>query len=123
MVALGRADSRVKDYCDVWTLTSTFDLNPDRMRRAIAATSARRHSAIPNQVPEVLGDSFADDPAKLWQWHAFVQNLWGAPDLTQVVIGLRRRLKSALLPRQANPGPDTQQMGAKRSLGRLISAP
>lgn len=67
MVALGRADSRVKDYCDVWTLTSTFDLNPDRMRRAIAVTSARRHLAIPNQVPEVLGDSFADDPAKQWQ--------------------------------------------------------
>lgn len=105
MVALGRANSRVKDCDDVWMLTSTFDLNPDRMRHAIAVTSACRHTAIPNQVPDGLSDAIADDLAKQWQWHAFVQKQSGqAPGLTQVLIGLRRRLMSVLLPGQASPG-------------------
>lgn len=100
MVALGRANSRMKDYYDVWMLTSTFDLDPDRMRQAITATFARRNTAVPNQVPDGLGDAFADDPAKQRQWRAFVQNLSGqAPDLAQVVAGLRRRLMPVLLPR------------------------
>ncbi|MEZ5644076.1 MAG: hypothetical protein R3E94_19795 [Burkholderiaceae bacterium] len=72
MVALGRVNSHVKDYDDVWMLTSTFDLNPDRMRQPIAVTSPRRQTAIPNQVPDGLGDAFAGDPSKLRQWHAFV---------------------------------------------------
>lgn len=100
MVALGRTNSRMKDYYDVWMLTSTFDLDPDRMRQAITATFARRNTAVPNQVPDGLGDAFADDPAKQRQWRAFVQNLSGqAPDLAQVVAGLRRRLMPVLLPR------------------------
>jgi predicted nucleotidyltransferase component of viral defense system len=64
MVALGRANSRMKDYYDVWMLTSTFYLDPDRMRQAIAATFARRNTVIPNQVPDGLSDAFASDPAK-----------------------------------------------------------
>ena len=47
MVALGRANSRMKDYDDVWMLTSAFELEPARLRRAIVAylvvlTSIRR---------------------------------------------------------------------------------
>lgn len=45
MVILGMANSRMKDYYDVWMLTSTFELEPERMRRAIAATFARRNTA------------------------------------------------------------------------------
>jgi hypothetical protein len=41
MVALRRANSRIKDYYDVWMLTNSFDLEPERLRQAIAATFAR----------------------------------------------------------------------------------
>ena len=64
MVALGRANSRMKDYYDVWMLTRTFTLDPLRLRQAIAATFARRVTAIPALVPDGLSDAFATDPAK-----------------------------------------------------------
>ena len=38
MVALGRANSRMKDFYDIWILTKTFNFAPDRLARAIAAT-------------------------------------------------------------------------------------
>jgi hypothetical protein len=34
----------------VWMLTGAFELEPARLRRAIAATFARRNTAIPTEV-------------------------------------------------------------------------
>ena len=62
MVALGRANSRMKDYYGVWMLTRIFTLDPLRLRQAIAATFARRDTAIPALVPGGLSDAFATDP-------------------------------------------------------------
>jgi predicted nucleotidyltransferase component of viral defense system len=93
MVVLGRANSRMKDYYDVWMLTSAFELDPSRLRRAIAATFARRNTVIPAEVPDGLSDGFAADPGKQRQWDAFARNLSGsAPELHLVVRDLRRRL-------------------------------
>jgi predicted nucleotidyltransferase component of viral defense system len=96
MVALGRANSRMKDYYDVWMLTSTFELDPMRLRQAVAAF-ARRKTAIPVMVPDGLSEAFASDPGKQRQWAAFAQNLSGSvPDLAVVVGGLRQRLGALL---------------------------
>lgn len=93
MVILGRANSRMKDYYDVWMLTSAVELDPERLRRAIVATFARRNTAIPAEVPGGLGDGFAADPAKQRQWDAFARNLAGAaPQLATVVSDIRQRL-------------------------------
>jgi predicted nucleotidyltransferase component of viral defense system len=93
MVALGRANSRMKDYFDVWMLTSTFDLEPERMRQAIAATFARRNTLVPALVPDGLSDAFANDPAKQRQWTAFVRDLSApVPGLDHIVGELRQKL-------------------------------
>ena len=93
MVVLGRANSRMKDYYDVWMLTSTFGREPERLRRAIAATFARRSTAIPAEVPDGLTDAFAADPAKQRQWDAFASNLAGSvPEFQRVVHELRVQL-------------------------------
>ncbi len=100
MVALGRANSRMKDYYDVWMLTRTFDLEPARLRQAVAATFARRGTAVPATVPDGLTDAFAEDPSKRRQWDAFARNLSGqAPDLAVVVHELRQRLSTLLASR------------------------
>jgi predicted nucleotidyltransferase component of viral defense system len=99
MVALGRANSRMKDYYDVWMLTSAFDLEPERMRQAITATFARRNTVVPEQVPDGLSDAFAADPAKQRQWLAFVRDLSGSvPGLDQIIGDLRRKLMVFLAP-------------------------
>ena len=99
MVVLGRANSRMKDYYDVWMLTSTFEIDPERLRRAIAATFARRNTVVPAVVPDGLTDAFAADPAKQRQWDAFRRNLSGStPALDRIVGGLRQRLAVFLTP-------------------------
>ena len=93
MVALGRANSRMKDYYDVWMLTSAFELEPERLRRAVFATFARRNTAVPAVVPEGLSEAFAVDPGKQRQWDAFARNLSGqVPEFGRIVRELRQRL-------------------------------
>ena len=93
MVILGRANSRMKDYYDIWMLMNAVELEPERLRRAIGATFERRNTAVPSAVPDGLSDAFAEDPGKLRQWEAFAQNLSGpAPEFRAMVAHLRRRL-------------------------------
>ena len=54
MVMLGLANSRMKDYYDIWMLSRSYDFDAERLSRAIAATLARRGTAIPEEVPDAL---------------------------------------------------------------------
>jgi predicted nucleotidyltransferase component of viral defense system len=86
MVALGRANSRMKDFYDIWILAKTFPFDRDRLPRAIAATFARRQTAIPIEPPDALTSEFAIDPLKQRQWAAFIDDLDAAPKQLQTVI-------------------------------------
>jgi hypothetical protein len=82
----------MKDYYDVWMLTSTLDLDSERLRRAIVATFERRNTAIPLALPDGLSESFAEDSGKLRQWDAFARNLSGpTPEFRALVAQLRDR--------------------------------
>jgi predicted nucleotidyltransferase component of viral defense system len=52
MVMLGRANSRMKDFYDIWVLSRASEFNDDRLARAIAATFARRNTEIPSELPD-----------------------------------------------------------------------
>lgn len=79
MVALGRANSRMKDFYDIWLLATTFPFEDDRLVRAIRATFDRRETAIPDQLPDALTPDFGEDPAKVQQWEAFKRDLGADP--------------------------------------------
>ena len=99
MVVLGRANSRMKDYYDVWMLTGAFKIEPERLRRAIVATFARRKTVIPSIVPDGLSNAFSADLGKQLQWEAFARNLSGpTPSLSLVVDELRLRLTDFVTP-------------------------
>jgi hypothetical protein len=91
MVLLGMANSRMKDFFDVWSLAREFNFAGAALAEAIAATFERRKTALPVSVPVALSDAFAVDAQKGMQWHAFLRkgNLGDAafPD----VIGLIRQ--------------------------------
>lgn len=90
MVVLGLANSRMKDYYDVWMLQRGFKIDEGRLQRAIEATFARRGTGVPATTPEGLSDAFASDPTKQAQWGAFVRNLSvPGPSLGEVVKDLR----------------------------------
>jgi predicted nucleotidyltransferase component of viral defense system len=97
MVVLGMANSRMKDYYDVWMLTGAFEIDPERLRRAIGATFARRTTAIPAGVPDGLSEASATDPGKQRQWDAFARNLSGTvPEFQLMVRDLRQKLEGLL---------------------------
>jgi predicted nucleotidyltransferase component of viral defense system len=64
MVALGRANTRMKDFYDIWVLSRTHTFEDDRLARAIAATFARRHTEIPQGPPDALTAAFGNDLIK-----------------------------------------------------------
>lgn len=93
MVALGRANSRIKDFYDVWNLTRVHELDPGRLERAIAATFERRGTALPDQPPDALTPAFAEDPTKRRQWEAFTEDLaMRGASLSEIVGDLSDRL-------------------------------
>jgi predicted nucleotidyltransferase component of viral defense system len=86
MVALGRANSRMKDFFDVWVLSQTHEFDPERLARAISATFARRQTRIPKEAPDALTLAFAADTAKQVQWRAFIADIELAPTELGVVV-------------------------------------
>jgi predicted nucleotidyltransferase component of viral defense system len=86
MVMLGRANSRMKDYYDIWVLSRTHKFVDGRLARAIAATFARRQTAIPVELPDALTIAFAEDPVKLRQWDAFAIDIATLPGSLADVI-------------------------------------
>ena len=89
MVMLGLANSRMKDFYDVWILSRSYEFDDDRLPRAIAATFERRGTAIPLEAPVALTQAFAFDSSKQQQWAAFVRDLAiDIPALETVVTDL-----------------------------------
>lgn len=75
MVILGQANSRLKDYYDLWLLARSYEFDADRLGEAIAATFARRNTPIPTEIPAGLRREFYEDRAKIAQWRAFADDV------------------------------------------------
>ena len=87
---LGMANTRMKDYFDLWVLLTEGALEPTELRRAIDATFARRQLQVPDTTPSGLSHAFAQDAVKTAQWIAFLKkNRLQALNLLDVVTLLR----------------------------------
>jgi hypothetical protein len=91
MVTLGRTNSRLKDYYDLWQLAERFSFEGPRLIGAIRATFGRRRTATSGE-PAGLSDEFATLPDKRQQWRAAVRRQRldaGGLELIDVVRRLR----------------------------------
>jgi predicted nucleotidyltransferase component of viral defense system len=89
MVVLGRANSRMKDFYDIWLIGQSFPFEDDRLARAIAATFERRETEIPTDRPDAFTPAFAEDEQKQRQWDAFLENVALRPgSLREVIEGI-----------------------------------
>lgn len=86
MVMLGRANSRMKDFYDIWLLSQSFEFEDARLAQAIAATFERRRTVVPTEPPDALTDAFASDPTKIAQWEAFRRDLAIDPGALSAVV-------------------------------------
>lgn len=73
IVKRGMANSRMKDYYDLWVLSNDPEVDKEIAKLAIARTFSRRKRKLPETCPDGLADSFAENPIKLTQWNAFLR--------------------------------------------------
>ena len=101
LVTLGMANSRLKDFYDLWVISRTFELRRAVLIEAVHRTFERRGTVLPSDTPVGLTDEFAE--AWATQWRAFLgrDRMAAAPDafaatvadlrafLMPLVVGLR----------------------------------
>lgn len=73
MVWLGVANSRMKDFYDIWVIMRKFPFEGRILAKAIEATFARRNTPLPTEAPFALTQAFASDAVKQTQWKAFLR--------------------------------------------------
>jgi predicted nucleotidyltransferase component of viral defense system len=95
MVKLGMANTRMKDFYDLWVMARNFEFEEALLGRAIRATFERRGTALPTKVPLALSNEFSEDSGKKTQWSAFLRRLGrevGRTSLAEVVEALKEFL-------------------------------
>jgi hypothetical protein len=73
MVELDMANSRMKDFYDLWKLSEYRGFDGATLARALDATFSNRRTPMPKAVPTALGPAFSADVGKLIQWRAFLR--------------------------------------------------
>jgi predicted nucleotidyltransferase component of viral defense system len=75
IVRLGIANSRMKDFYDVWFLSKLFAFDGRTLCEAVGKTFKRRSTRIPDGLPLAFTDDFREDVQKQAQWRAFVRKV------------------------------------------------
>ncbi|HAU1970607.1 TPA: nucleotidyl transferase AbiEii/AbiGii toxin family protein [Legionella pneumophila] len=87
---LGMANSRLKDYLDLYVLLNNEQLDNQILAKAIQATFNRRGMTLPEALPIGLTDEFANDPTRESMWKAFLRkNELEQKSLTEVIVVIR----------------------------------
>ncbi len=86
MVHLGIANSRMKDFHDLWVIGSQFNFDGETLTSALIRTFERRNTPLPNSLPLALTPEFFLDDQKMRQWKAFLNRagLGMQPELSEV---------------------------------------
>lgn len=88
MVKLGVANSRMKDFYDIWYLSHWFDFDGSILAGAILATFKRRGTPLID-LPIVFTPDFTGNAQKQIQWKAFIEKnrLKDTPPTLKEVVG------------------------------------
>lgn len=73
IVRLGMANSRMKDFYDLWVMANDFSFSGQQITLAIKNTFKRRQTFILSGTPVAFQTSFIQNPTKQTQWQAFVK--------------------------------------------------
>jgi hypothetical protein len=95
LVTLGVANSRLKDFYDLWVISRTFELRQAALVEAVQRTFERRGTILPSNIPVGLTDEFV--VAWAAQWRAFLgrDRMTAAPDAFAVTVA---DLRAFLMP-------------------------
>ena len=72
MVVLDMANTRMKDFLDIWILARGRDFAGEILAQAIGATFHRRGTAVPESTPLALTPTFHSAATKQTRWRAYL---------------------------------------------------
>jgi len=95
LVTLGIANSRLKDFYDLWLIAQTFEFRRSVLIEAVRRTFERRETALPVSIPTGLSDEFT--AAWSAQWRTFLgrERMAAAPVVFAAVVA---DLRAFLIP-------------------------
>ena len=73
IIKLGMANSRMKDFYDLWVMAGRFEFRGPVLAEALSATFARRKTVLPASHPLAFTPEFSVNLAKQTQWRAFLR--------------------------------------------------
>lgn len=113
IVRLGMANTRMKDFHDLYVMANALTFVDDDLARAVHSTFERRRTQLPVETPVGLTEVFVNDAAKQAQWHAFLRRIGVSEEelpLEQVAAALR----AFLLPLSASAAAASGGFGTAR---------
>ena len=96
MVKLGLANSRIKDFYDVWVIANEIEVEGGLLAEAINTTFSARKTSITKAPLEIFQDEFTKDADKQTQWNAFLNKNGLESELTfkELMSQLQRYLET-----------------------------
>jgi Nucleotidyl transferase AbiEii toxin, Type IV TA system len=89
MVKLGLANSRMKDFYDVWTMVNQFQIVPEKIAPVIRNVFQNRKTVV-REVPKVFSEAFYNTPKTLERWDSFLKGIGHNPiSLEKVVLEIK----------------------------------
>lgn len=89
MIEIGLANSRMKDYHDIWMLSRTLEFDGQDLANAIRATFQRRGTDVPSETPVELTREYTGQPetSRMWDTYrkGFSASVSGLPEDLQDV--------------------------------------
>ncbi|MDY0289157.1 MAG: nucleotidyl transferase AbiEii/AbiGii toxin family protein [Sphaerochaeta sp.] len=85
IISLGKANSRMKDFYDIYVLSKSIDFSGETLQAAIRETLDNRKTNL--DVIVAFESGFCDDPHRKGQWTSFVKgkNVDSSLNLTEVI--------------------------------------
>lgn len=101
IIKLGQANTRMKDFYDLWILTREIELNRDRLFEIVRQVCQNRNTSI-NSFPEAFLETYYEDPQKNEKWRAFLKNITSEDiSLERVILDLKAFFEDIFLNKNA----------------------
>ncbi len=100
MVQLDLANSRMKDFYDIWVILNQLEYDKNILTQAIIATFKRRGTIFPKDKINALTPYFYDDKNKNIQWKAFMRKgavIYNELTLSDVCENIKEQLKDVFV--------------------------
>lgn len=91
LVSIGVATSRLKDYFDIWQLSSVTSFDGPSLQQAVASTFERRATRVPSDLPPALGPDFSARADRGLQWARLLERFGvgdSAPTLDEICTAI-----------------------------------